>query len=185
MNKENVSKAMIFLRQILDEHEKQMFQHIENFQRESIQQIENYKINLNDQLKYFHLYKYSLDLFISIHDQLRLLRNKSNFFNYIHQTNQQLEELHIPTGIDYHIIGNSLEYLNNIKELILQCARVTESSKQIISISEQGPQMERLIMQYQTMKEIDFSRQSLTDQNIHIIIQILKQTNVNTRIDNR
>jgi hypothetical protein len=169
---------MTSLRQIIDEHEKQMLQNIENFQKEKTREIQDYKKQLENQLKNFDLQKYFFDLHILINDQIRLLKNKSTFFNYIHQINEQLEELQLPTGIDYHITGRGL--LNNIKELIQQCARVTETSKQIISISDQGSQMEKLIAQYQTNQEVDFSRQSLTDQNIHIVIEILKKTNVST-----
>lgn len=166
---------MTFLRQIIDEHEKQMLEDIENFQRQEIQQIQRYKIDLNNRLKYFDLHKNSLNLLISINDQIRLLKNKSTFLNYINQTNEQLEELQVPTGIDYHISGEGLSH--TIKELIHQCVRVTESSKQIISMDE-GPQLERLIAKFQENSEVDLSRQSLNDENIHIIIEILKKATV-------
>jgi len=168
---------MTFLRQIIDEHEKQMLQDIENFQREENQLIQEYKIKLENQLKYSDLQNEAFKLIISVNDQIRLLKNKLQFFNYIYQTTEILEKLKIPMGIDYHISG--LGQLQSLKEQIIQCARVTETSKEIMQIfTDEKPQIDKFIAQYQSSEEVDLKGQSLTDQNIPIILEILKKSTV-------
>jgi hypothetical protein len=166
---------MTFLRQIIDEHEKKMLQDIEKFQIEENQLIEKYKKELENQLNYFDLQKKIFNLFISINDQIRLLKNKSEFFVYINQTSEILDKLQRPIGIDYNI--NGLGQLQNLKEQILQCAKVTESSKTIMQFSvDEKPQIEKLI----TLQEVNLNGQSLTDQNMHMIVEILEKNTVRT-----
>jgi len=166
---------MTFLRQIIDEHEKKMLQDIEKFQIEENQLIEKYKKELENQLNYFDLQKKIFNLFISINDQIRLLKNKSEFFVYINQTIEILDQLQRPIGIDYNI--NGLGQLQNLKEQILQCAKVTETSKTIMQFSvDEKPQIEKLI----ALQEVNLNGQSLTDQNMHMIIEILEKNTVRT-----
>jgi len=71
-----------------------MLKDIENFQREKNHLIEEHKIKLENQLKYSHLQKETFKLIISVNVQIRLLKNKLQFFfDYIYQITEVLEKL--------------------------------------------------------------------------------------------
>lgn len=173
LNKKKVIDAMTFLREIIDEHEIQMLQDIENFQKQENQQIEKYKIKLENQLNNSNLQKQAFDLFISINDQIKLLKNKKQFIYYINQIDQILHKLETPNQINYYIQGIYL--LENIKQQIIQCATVTEHSNQITKLfTDEKFTIEKLIEQYRTAEEVNLDKQSLSDQQIHFIIDIMK-----------
>jgi S-adenosylmethionine synthetase len=178
-NKTKITEAMTSLRQIIDEHEKEMLEDIENYRREENHQIDQYKIKLENQLKVSNLQRQALKLIISVNDQIRLLKNKFEFLSYINQTNDILQKLQIPIGIDYHISG--LEHLQNIKEQIILYGTITETSKEVMPIFiDKKPEIEKLIEQYQTNQEVNLDKRSLTNQNMSIVVEILKKCTVMT-----
>lgn len=174
-NKRKLSNSMNYLREIIDEHEKQMFNKIEQIQQEEFQQLEQYQFELNQQLNYFQFQYQIFRLFIQINEQISLLKNRSKFFEYISQTTNKFKELETPRGIEYQL--NGYEQLQTIKELIQHC--VTVQDQQIIPISiEQTINWERLIEKYQTENEIDFTRQIHDEFSLKYALQILAKANV-------
>ena len=176
-NKSKVSNAMNYLRQMIDEHEKQMLQDIENFHREELQQIDKYRMDLNNQWDYFQFHKQTFRFFIQMNDRVRLLRNQVKFSDYISQTKNILQEIETPKGIDYQI--NGLEHLQSIKPFLLRCATVEDIRQEIIPLPiEQSINWEKFIDKYQTEEEIDLSKQFKNDQSLQYALQMLTKANV-------
>lgn len=161
MNKREVMNAMKYLRDLLDEHEKQMYEEIENFHREEMKEMEEYQMKLNNFFNNFHLQNHSFQFFLQTNDQFNLLKNQIHFSNYLSQTKDQFNRIQIPHGIDYQI--NGLEYQHRIKELILQYAVIQEKT----NLSSQ-------------IQQSDYSKEDLdlTEQDFHSAIEIVKKNSV-------
>ena len=160
VNKRKVMDAMKYLRDLVDEHEKQMYEEIENFQREEMKQMEEYQMKLKNYFNNFHFQNHSFQFFLQTNDQFYLLKNQIHFSNYLSQTKDQFNRLQIPSGIDYQI--NGLEYQDRIKQLILQYGVIQEISSPI--------------QPKENSEELD-----LTGQDFQSAMEILKKNTVKCR----
>lgn len=158
MTKRKVRNAMKYVRDLLDEHEKQMDEEIENFQREELKAIEDYQMKLKNSLDYFHFQNRSFQFFIQTNDQFNLLNNQIHFLHYLSQTKNQFNRFQIPSEIDYQIHG--LELQQTIKELILQYGIIQEKTQ----ISSQS--------------QTNFEDLDLTEQNFNSAMEILRNNPV-------
>jgi phosphoglycerate-specific signal transduction histidine kinase len=166
---------MAFLRQSIDEYEKQILNQIENIQIDERQKIEEYKTIIETQFNHFYSQRNVLSYLCSVNDQIKLIKNKSQFFSYVNQTTEILYRLQTPVLTDYYVSGG-LDQLQTLKQQITQDIRVIQTLKQILPAYSDGkPQ---LMEQCETNRDVNLNDQSLTDDDVHIIVQKLKNNTV-------
>jgi hypothetical protein len=158
------------LRKIIDEHEKAMIQRILTIEKKQQKQFNDYRSSVKNELQSANIQKKSFEMIFSTRNHAKLLQTKRRFDTYVEQANRTLKTLSIPTRTAYSLGG--IDRLQMLKENIIQCAKYVEVSPY------RNPELEKIIADSQTKRELDLRNKSLTDLDMIIVTDLLRTSTV-------
>ncbi|CAF4556775.1 unnamed protein product [Rotaria sp. Silwood2] len=171
-DRQRMTESMAELRQIIDEHEKNMLQNISNTEEEQKTKLEDYKRSLTNDLQHLNMQKMSFEMLSLISNHNKLLEVKQGFDNYVNETNEKLKLLPMPTVTEYFLEG--IDQLQSLKQNILQCGRYIEVPPY------RNPQLEQFINDNRKNRRIDLKLRNLTDSDMKIVADMIRQSTVET-----
>ncbi|CAF1006618.1 unnamed protein product [Rotaria sordida] len=173
-----INDSMNFLQRIINEHEKEILENIQNIDENNNKLMEDFKIRLQNELQQLDIQKTTLEILLSSNDPMKLMHARQDFFDYINRRNRILQGLQLPTKHIYYIEG--IDQIQNVRHNILQCGQLIDILKQPDeTIAYYNPQLEKLIIDNQTQQEWNFERKIMIDEDMKIIADALKN---NTRL---
>ncbi|CAF4484565.1 unnamed protein product, partial [Rotaria socialis] len=169
-----IVSSMKFLRQILEQHEEELSRKIETIDRDNNQLMEDFRIRLENELEYLENQKTTLDILQSSRDPMKIIRARQGFIDYTDRIKRILLGLRLPATHNYHIEG--IDQIQIAREKILECGKFIEGltpTNRNIEYSNQ--RLESLIVDYQRKEEWPFEKRDLTDQDMKIVADALKE----------
>jgi hypothetical protein len=158
------------LREIIDQHEKAMMEQVSKAEKDQRKQFEDYKTLLRCELQSLNTQKATLEVLLSSKNQTKLLQSSKRFVECVDKTNGTLKSLSIPTRTNYYLQG--IDQLKILGEKILQCGKYIEVPPY------RNPQLEKIIDDHRTKQELDLSDKSLTDSDMIIVADLLRNSTV-------
>jgi hypothetical protein len=158
------------LREIIDQHEKAMMQQVLTAEENQRKQFEDYKTLLTCELQTLNTQKATLEVLLSSKNQTKLLQSSKRFAEYMDKTSGTLKSLSIPTRTNYCLQG--LDQLQILGE------KITECGKYIQAPLYRNPELEKIIADNQTKQELNLSGKNLTDLDMMIVANLLRNSTV-------
>jgi hypothetical protein len=158
------------LREIIDQHEKAMMQQVLTAEENQRKQFEDYKTLLTCELQTLNTQKATLEVLLSSKNQTKLLQSSKRFAEYMDKTSGTLKSLSIPTRTNYCLQG--LDQLQILGEKIIQCGKYIEAPPY------RNPELEKIIADNQTKQELGLSDKNLTDLDMMIVANLLRNSTV-------
>jgi hypothetical protein len=158
------------LREIIDQHENAMMEQVLTTEKDQIKQFEDYNTLLTCELQSLNTQKATLKLLLSSENQTKVLQSSKRFVEYVEKAFGTLKSLRIPTRTNYYLQG--IDQLKILGEKILQCGKYIEVPPY------RNPQLEKIIDDHRTKQELDLSDKSLTDSDMIIVTDLLRNSTV-------
>ncbi|CAF4094290.1 unnamed protein product [Rotaria magnacalcarata] len=169
-----ISNSMKFLKQILEQHEEELLRKVENIDRDNNQLMEDFRIRLQNELECLENHKTILGILQSSRDPMKIIRARQGFIDYTDRIKRILVGLRLPAMHNYHIEG--IDQIQIAREKILDCGKFIEGLIPTnTNIDYSNQRLESLIVDYQTKEEWSFEKRYLTDQDMKIIADALKE----------
>ncbi|CAF4055174.1 unnamed protein product, partial [Rotaria sp. Silwood1] len=168
--RQRLTESMTEIRQIIDEHEKNILQNISNTEEEQKKRLEDYKKPLTNELQRLNMQKVSFEMLSSIRNHTKLLEAKQGFHNYVKETNEKLKLTPMVTVTEYFLEG--VNQLQSLKQNILQCGRYIEVPPY------RNPQLEEFISDNRKSRKLDLKLRNLTDSDMKIVADTMRQSTV-------
>ncbi|CAF2130151.1 unnamed protein product [Rotaria magnacalcarata] len=177
-----ISNSMKFLKQILEQHEEELLRKVENIDQDNNQLMEDFRIRLQNELECLENHKTILGILQSSRDPMKIIRARQGFIDYTDRIKRILVGLRLPAMHNYHIEG--IDQIQIAREKILDCGKFIEGLIPTnTNIDYSNQRLESLIVDYQTKEEWSFEKRYLTDQDMKIIADALKENTVATKLD--
>ncbi|CAF4610131.1 unnamed protein product, partial [Rotaria sp. Silwood2] len=172
-----INNSMNFLQRIIDEHEKEILEKIQNIDENNNKLMEDFKNRLQNELEDLEKQKLTLEILRSSKNPMKIMRARQEFIDYINRRNRILQGLQLPTKHTYRIEG--IDQVQNVREHILQCGQFIDSVKHHDeTITYHNPQLEKLIADNQMKQEWNFERKILIDEDMKILADALQNNTV-------
>ncbi|CAF3549307.1 unnamed protein product [Rotaria sordida] len=165
-----ITEAMTLLREIVDRHEKTVLQQISTIEQEQKKQLEDHKNPLKNELHNLNIQKATFEMLITSNNSTKLLQMNKEFDDYMNKTNATLISFRIPTRTEYHLEG--LDQFQILKQKIEQYGRYVEIPPY------HNLELEQFIAENRTKQKFDLTGRNLSDLDMKIVADVLKESTV-------
>ncbi|CAF1619038.1 unnamed protein product [Adineta ricciae] len=173
LHKLKIIETMAALREIIEQHEKSMLEHILAVEVSQTKEVEDYSTRLQEEVENLKKEIAKFTLIIKTKNQTKLFQSKQDFDEYTKLILLRRKELKSPTGALHHIEG--LEQLQTLIEKILTTVRYVEIPK------SKKSQLEQRIANTRA-SSLNLCHFRITDQDMQIVARALQNSNARTQL---
>ena len=165
--RKELTKSMLALRQLIDEHGRATLDLISSLEAQEKKALEDYKVPIRLRLQECQVQKAKLEIILSIRDETRLVRSRAQFECAILESDQTLQDLQVPRRAYYHIQG--VDQAQGLRESIVQCARYERYS---------NPELEKIIVDSNGSDVLNLDGKCRNHGDMKMVVDILGQSTV-------